>query len=203
MANFNKAHYLVARAEGGFQNDKADKGNYNSLKKLVGTNWGINAQRYETYLGYPPTEGDMKAMTKDTAKMIYYKKYWLGVKGNEIKNQFLANIIFDGHVNHGYKGNKLLQEVLKLKQDGRIGPITLKAINQTNPADLYNAYKARRQRFYKRIVELNPTQKTFLKGWLIRINRFKDFPTKKGAGGSGGAIVATIVTAALGLFFIN
>ena len=201
MANFNKAYYLVARAEGGFQINKKDKGNYNSLKKLVGTNWGISAPIYERYLGYPPTERDMRAMTKDRAKLIYYKVFWQSIRGNEIKSQPLANIIFDGNVNHGY-GIHLLQEILKLKKDGVVGPITLKAINQSNPATLYNAYKARRIKYYHHIVKVTPSQKTFLKGWLIRINRFNDFPNKNNSGGSGGAIAA-FVAAAIGLFFIN
>jgi len=56
MANFNIAYEIVRGHERGFQIFPQDRGNRNSLGQLVGTNWGINAQVYETYLGSSSTE---------------------------------------------------------------------------------------------------------------------------------------------------
>ena len=114
MAVFQIAYNIVAAHEGGFQIHPNDTGNYNSLSQLVGTNWGISAGVYEDWIGYPPTKTDMQQMTKSEAGQIYKVQYWDTIKGDQILNQALANIIFDGRVNHGYTGVKLLQEVLNI-----------------------------------------------------------------------------------------
>ena len=59
MAKFDPAYSIVLRLEGGYQNNPADKGNYNSLGDLVGTKYGISAPVLEQWIGRPPTKMDM------------------------------------------------------------------------------------------------------------------------------------------------
>ncbi|MEM6397790.1 MAG: glycosyl hydrolase 108 family protein [Bacteroidota bacterium] len=173
MASFDIAYKIVANHEGGYQKLKNDPGNFNSRGQLVGTNWGINAKVYEGYLGRPPSEKDMRAMSKTTAKSIYKRNYWDPIKGDQLPDQQLANFMFDGHVNHGSWGIKLMQRVLGLREDGALGPITLKAILSKNPRDLFNAYKKARIRFYHGIVERKPEMRhPWLGVWLRRMDSF-------------------------------
>lgn len=172
MARFEQAYQLVALAEGGYQNYAEDTGNYNSRGQLVGTNWGINAQVYEKHLGRPPSVADMQNMPKATAIQIYKARYWDRIKGNSINNQAVANVLFDGHVNHGNWGIQMMQEVLGVAKDSVVGPITLNAINSADPGRLIQAYVQRRERAYRWLAANRAGQSKFLRGWLNRLQKF-------------------------------
>lgn len=177
MADFTTALARALKWEGGYQRSKEDKGNYNSKKQLVGTNHGIAAFVYETWIGRPPTTKDMREMPMTNAAQIYKGLFWTRIRGDEIANQFVADIFFDGHVNHGTQGIRLMQRVLGVVVDGIVGPKTLAAINARDPQTLYAQYRQVRRDFYHSIVARNPTQKVFLTGWLRRIDSFEDqFP---------------------------
>lgn len=195
MAQFEKAYQRTARYEGAYQKMPEDSGNYNSLGMLVGTNWGINAKVYEAYIGRPPGEGEMRNMKKAVAKDIYKKGYWNKMQGDQINSQALAEILYDGMVNHGYWGIKMLQRILGLTEDGIVGPNTLNKINTTDPADLYLKYKAARTAFYHWLAENRTGQQRFLNGWLNRINQFKDYSlqTIKEHPGSSAAVIGLVL----------
>lgn len=143
MADFNKTIKLLKEIEGKYTKHKADKGNYNSQGALVGTNYGIAAPTYEKIIGRPPTEEDMKNLTYEEAKNIYKQDYWDVIRGDEIKDQSVANIFFDGVVNQG-KSVKWMQEAAGVKPDGRVGSQTIEAINKADPRDLHDAFKEKR-----------------------------------------------------------
>ena len=86
MASFNLFIPILQKIEGGYQNLAGDDGNYNSLGIRVGTNFGISARFYEDIIGRPPTVADMKAITKDKAKVLY-KKYGVTLYGTHYSNQ--------------------------------------------------------------------------------------------------------------------
>lgn len=178
MASFDKSYQRVRLSEGGYQKHPNDRGNTNSLGQLVGTNWGINAQVYEKWINKPPSELDMRNMLRSTALKIYKSKYWDRIKGDLINNQFVADILFDGHVNHGYTGIKMMQSVLGVPEDGIIGRITLDAINNANAQEIYTQYKNKRIKFYRYLAKNREGQNVFLKGWLKRINKFNDYDYK-------------------------
>lgn len=173
MANFEIAYQLTAGHEGGYQNHPNDTGNYNSAGQNVGTNWGINAQVYEAHIGHPPTEADMRSMSRSVAKQIYRAKYWDSIRGDQIADQQLANIWYDGRVNHGYTGTKLMQRVLNVPDDGHVGPVTLGAVNATDPRPTFYAYRQKRIDFYHYLANNRPGLSVFLTGWLRRINSFE------------------------------
>ena len=177
MADFATALAHVLKWEGGYQNMKEDSGNYNSRGERVGTNYGISAKAYERWLGRPPKHPDMKRMTIAQAGEVYRNLFWNRIKGDDISSQELANLLFDGHVNHGVTGIHLMQRVLGVKADGIVGPLTLEAINTREPAKVYNQYRQARRDFYHAIVARTPSQKKFLVGWLRRIDSFQDFNT--------------------------
>lgn len=197
MASFETAYQIVAGHEGGYQNNPNDSGNYNSLGQLVGTNWGISAPVYESFVGYPPTQSDMQTMSISTAKAIYKQRFWDVIKGDQINNQSVATILFDGRVNHGSFGVVLMQRILGVEDDGVVGPITLSAINSANPQWLFNEYKQAREDFYNYLVNQDPTQIVFLNGWLARINSFNYTAI------GGGALVAVALLLLINSKWLN
>jgi lysozyme family protein len=168
MADFNKSYTRTAANEGDYQAKPSDPGNYNSAGQLVGTNWGISAPVYEDWIGRRPTVADMKAMSKATAKAIMKTKFWDKIRGDELPNQAVADIFFDGVVNHG-RGVRLAQEVLGVATDNVFGPQTFNALVNTSPPKFYNAYKERRRQYYYELVNQNPNLQEWLPGglWLM------------------------------------
>jgi len=173
MARLEPALKKVIRWEGGYQRHENDPGNYNSDGDLVGTNHGISAPVAENFLGFPPNRKMMYNMKFSLAMCIYRDRFWNRIKGHEIASQQLANILFDGHVNHGTWGIRIMQDVVGVKRDGIVGPITLGAINRADPKDTFNNYKQKRIDFYHAIVRRSPHMRVFLRGWLNRINSFQ------------------------------
>lgn len=192
MANFQTAYYLVADAEGGYQNHHLDRGNYNSLNQLVGTNYGIAAPTYESWIGRPPTTADMRAITPEIARQIFKVNYWDRILGDQIQSQAVANIWFDGQVNHGRTGTKIMQRVVGVPDDGQAGPITLAAVNAANPEQLVYDYREARRAFYYQLVQNNPSFSAFLQGWLNRLATFEAGPVVAAAGGGLILLIASI-----------
>lgn len=173
MASFNLYIPLLTAVEGGYQNLVGDSGNYNSKGERVGTNYGIAAKTYESWIGYPPSIADMKNMTKTIALEIMKSWYWDKVGASKINNQSIAEMIADHAVNAGTgRAAKMVQEVLnktfgfKLAVDGAIGQQTIAALNSVDQERLHDALKAYRKQYY------NGIGGEFLKVWLNRLNRF-------------------------------
>jgi lysozyme family protein len=173
MATFQAYLPKLEKVEGGFQKLVKDKGNYNSLNVLVGTNWGISAQTYELWIKRPPTELDIRNMPKSTAINIFKIWYWDKLQADSFKNQSVANLIVDHGVNAGTTtAIKMLQTVLNkdfsfnLKTDGIIGNKTITALNSVNQEVLHQKILQARVDFYKKIGG------TFLNAWLNRLSSF-------------------------------
>jgi lysozyme family protein len=101
MASFELAVNLTLQHEGTYQDNPKDKGNFNSLGVLVGTNYGISAPTLEKYLSYPPTASQMKALARPTAEKIYKTSYWDNYRLSDIISQHVANHLFDINVLQG------------------------------------------------------------------------------------------------------
>lgn len=110
--------------EGGFQNNRGDKGNWTGgnigLGENKGTKFGISAKAYPDL--------DIKNLTLEDAKEIYRRDYWKKIQGEKL-GPGLDNLVMDIAVNAGpQKGARYLQQALGLKADGRIGDETLDAV---------------------------------------------------------------------------
>ena len=172
MAQFETFYPLLAELEGGYQAIESDSGNYNSLNELVGTNYGISARFYEDYIGYPPSEEDMKDITKQEAKKIYREEFWDYNYASEIENQDVANTVIDMEINSG-NGVRMAQEVLKnqfekdIAIDGIMGNETLGAINNVNPIAFVNEYNFARIEYY-----MSLGKGEWLSIWVRRVQKF-------------------------------
>lgn len=173
MADFEKAIPHVLKWEGGDINHPNDPGGH--------TNRGITFKIFKKYahvlLGVDPTLANLKVLSEDQAKIIYRKVFWDGIKGDSIHSQDLADALLDGHVNMGANGIKLMQRVLKVSTDGKVGQKTLEAINKweysAEAFTMWVSYRDAREWYYFTLTLIKPKMKVFLDGWLNRLNDLK------------------------------
>ena len=120
---------------------------------------------------------NMKNLSLETAKKIYFKTYWQQPGFDQIDSREVAEELFEQGVNMGPGvAVKNLQRALNLlleqdiKVDGMIGPNTLEALHRCGYKEdllrLLNGYQIKR---YIEICEENPTQENFIRGWLKRV----------------------------------
>lgn len=160
---FEECVNIIFGKEGGYGNDPDDAGGP--------TNMGITQGALSHWLKRPATVQDVKDLTRETAKQIYYDDYWLPSECDALpKGVDLA--LFNIVVNAGvFRGQQLFQETLaelgvyKGKIDGDIGEKTALALSQVNPIDFLNMYEVRIGSYYQ---SLNKFWK-FGKGWMNRL----------------------------------
>jgi lysozyme family protein len=160
-ARFVKSIELVLQHEGGYVNDPLDAGGE--------TNFGISKRAYPNL--------DIRNLTVDQAKHIYFNDYWKPIRGDLIVTNELAYQLFDMAVNAGTgAAARLLQRIVGTTDDGVIGPVTLKAIDRyPSIGRLIGEYKFSRARHYALIVAKNHSQVRFLRGWINRIDTTPKF----------------------------
>ena len=166
---FDKIFEYILMVEGGYSNDKADKGGK--------TKYGIIEVEARKY-GY---KGDMKDLTKEIAEDIYKNKYYLSNNLDKIKDKRVALSIADWTINSGNWGTKKAQQAVNILKgdilvvDGILGEKSIEAINSIRPEMFLNQYHVLQRRFYQAIVDHNASQKVFLKGWLNRVVRKEEY----------------------------
>lgn len=161
-SNFDAALQHVLKSEGGFVNHKLDPGGM--------TNLGVTARTWEDWVGHKPSEKEMRELTPEKVAPFYKRKYWDAIKGDDLPSG-VDYCVFDCAVNSGPgRAAKLLQEVVGVKPDGGIGPLTLAAVAKKDPVELICQYADKRLQFWQAL----PTFETFGKGWTRRGNEVKD-----------------------------
>ncbi len=150
---FEEIIEVVLEHEGGYVNDPHDRGGE--------TKYGI-AKKFNP-------DVDIKNLTKEGAKEIYYEKYWKPSKADQVPDR-LKHIYFDMVVNFGQGGAvKVLQQAAvskghNIEVDGGIGPATIKAI-QNVETDRVRSYRVLK---FAKIVINKPSQEKFWLGWFRR-----------------------------------
>lgn len=150
---FDTAFTKLLGHEGGYANHPSDPGGE--------TMWGIT-KRVAVENGYT---GDMRSMPVETAKRIYKSKFWDAVQAENLPAD-VRYIVFDGAVNSGVaQSAKWLQRACGVKDDGVIGPITIRAANSLAADGLKRKILAQRLRFLATL----SNWPAFSRGWANRI----------------------------------
>ncbi len=126
--NFQRALALVLEHEGGYVNDPQDPGGC--------TNFGITIGTYRAIVNPRATCSDVRHITPALVTRIYRRAYWDVVRGDDLPSG-VDLAVFDFAVNSGpQRAAQFLQREIGVRDDGRIGPVTLAAAARDNPADL-------------------------------------------------------------------
>jgi lysozyme family protein len=169
----------VIRREGGFVDDPADRGGP--------TKFGITQAALARHLGHEVTAADVEALTVDQARQIYRVEYYQNPRIDQLPES-IQPFEFDAAVNHGPReAIAFVQRVCneagfgQLAVDGICGPQTVGAAQAAAAAMkdwLLAALVEERRNFYQAIVQADPSQAVFLKGWLNRLAEF-DVPKER------------------------
>lgn len=201
MANFEKSQVIVGLNEGGYQNDPEDDGNW-YLGNLIGTNWGIAAPTLAGFLGRTPTVSEMQKLSKATAELILKRNYWDKNNFGKLINQSVATMLYDGAVNHGVSGMRVLAEkaLSRLKNPLVYYKVFttegIELMNKLNQKDLFYALKEARANRYK----ASPKKK-YINGWLNRLERIKFSPQIDS--GTNYLAFSVLLIVGIGLLFIG
>jgi len=162
--------------EGGYVNHPADKGGP--------TCFGITEAVARAH-GFA---GAMKNLPRDEAAAIYRRLYWLRPRFDQVarRSSRIAAELFDTGVNMGPAVattflqraltalNRNAKDYTDLTPDGRVGPLTLHALDvfletrgkKSGETVLMRALEALQGERYLRLAERRPANEAFLYGWL-------------------------------------
>lgn len=160
----------ILKWEGGFVNHPNDKGGATNKGITIGT-----FTSYRKLKGFPqPSVDDLKNISNEEWMDILKTLYWDRWKADQINNQSIANFLVDWVWASGVYGIKYPQQVLGVVVDGIVGSRTLTAVNEyPDQKELFQKLWDRRKQHFESIVQRDPSQKVFLKGWMNRLNDYK------------------------------
>jgi lysozyme family protein len=108
---------------------------------------------------------DIPKLTVEDAKGIYFRDYWQQCQCGSFP-QPIGFVLFDSAVNQGpRKAIRMLQEALKVQQDGIIGTETLQAAQRADVEYITAQFVARRAFQYA----LHPSVIRYGQGWFNRL----------------------------------
>lgn len=151
--------------EGGLSTNPLDTGG-RTLNGLTQSEY--NSWRARHFLA--PQAVDLA--TDEEERALYFEDYWTPCRCEELPAG-LGAAVFDMAINSGVVNATLtLQQALSVRQDGRIGVVTLTAA--ANAPDAVLKFLKARAGLIRDIVEDHPAQVTFLHGWINRLLLFQD-----------------------------
>lgn len=156
MADFSEAIVKTLAREGGakYTDDPNDPGG--------ATKYGISQRAYPNI--------DIKNLTEAEAREIYKRDYWDRIRADEIKDQLIAENIFDTAVNMGVRtASRLAQLAAEIEPvDGIIGSKSLQKLNSVNRELFIAKFIIVKIARYASICNKRPESRKFLLGWINR-----------------------------------
>ena len=164
--------WYIDHWEGKLSMNPKDHGNY-FKGKLVGSQYGVTGQAYSAWSGLKDiTEETIKSITKDDAVKIGEQLFYLQPRINWLPwNAVSASLIDKCWGSGNIHAVKILQEMLRLPQDGFIGKNTVHAFT-TYVAEKGEEQTARDFAKYRIAYDKSLHQSTFTDGWINRTNSF-------------------------------
>lgn len=179
----------ILREEGGFTDNPADRAHYGKADPAKGHRWdcyctnrGITQATLSDYYGRQATVDEVRALSSDVTRTIYQQRY-IQDPGFDTMPELIQPALVDAGVNSGpHRSIVWLQEVLgqagygPLPSDGILGPGTRAAAEKAT-ADMGTrlavALVERRRSFLEHLIEVDPGQKRFERGWMARLDHLE------------------------------
>lgn len=159
---------LVLKYEGGYTDNPNDRGGR--------TNMGVTQGFLDTYKERAGVNVDDVIHLKKEDAIELYRTEWNTYGFGMLDNSNIMKLVYDFAVNSGPKvAIKYLQRILNRKGknlavDGYIGEYTNSAVNSVDEKWLAREIQKARAEHCDRIVDQDPKQREFIKGWFKRIN---------------------------------
>ncbi len=189
MANFTEAYRLTSAHEGGYSNDRIDRGGetYRGISRIHHPDWVgwavIDAARREP--GFPKQLKSDRSL-QASVKKFYKARYWEAFQGDDIPDQGIANELYDTAVNMGLRrAVRFLQSGLNLLNrdekdykdlvvDGWFGAKTSATLlvylkKDKDPSALLKLMNIQQGARYAAIMSADASQERFARGWLKRV----------------------------------
>ena len=149
------------------------------LGKHYHTNMGVTYKVFKAHFG---SGQDMRFlyMNADDWFTIFKKGYWNTMRADEFASQEVAVFVTGMCWGSGKKqATKSLQQAIinsgvNVVKDGILGSKTIAAANSINSCKLFTELTKERERFFKAIAKPGSKNAKFLKGWLRRLQDYKD-----------------------------
>ena len=162
MAEFTQAFEKMILNEGGYKltDTPGDRGGQ--------TYAGIARNAWPKWAGWKAID-DGETPESALVRAFYQSNFWFAIHGDKISDQAIAETVFDFAVNAGVKTAAMLaQTVVGATPDGKIGPVTLAAVNAQTSEKFVMAYALAKIARYAAIVRRDRSQQKFLLGWVNR-----------------------------------
>ncbi|MBO9674404.1 MAG: hypothetical protein J7577_13230 [Sphingobacteriaceae bacterium] len=187
MAKFEIAEKITGINEGGYANNKADRGGetFAGIARNFWPQWQgwKHIDRYKEDYKRAKTKLSLAGWVNASAKVntepvrdliveFYKDNFWQINKLDQINDQQLANSIYDFGVNSG-KGRavQFLEQIFGVVKDGIMDPKVIELANKSDPATLLTKYNAAREAAYRSWAVGDQAQ--FLESWLSRLRPYK------------------------------
>lgn len=166
MSRFAKCLEAVLTHEGGFVDHPDDPGG--------ATNKGVTLATFVAWCAMSgrdePTVHDLVNISDEDVAAIYKANYWDRVRG-DVLPPGLDRAMFDFAVNSGVsRAIKFLQRIVRVTEDGHLGPVTLEAIRERLASVMVSSLCDLRLQFLKGLA----TWSTFGRGWERRVREVRD-----------------------------
>lgn len=161
MADFNKYAPALSSWEGGFALVKDDAGGW--------TNRGVTLDTFRLYINPTATPQDLSRMSETQWREIAKGRFWDACGGDKLKDQSVAELFVDWCFNSGLGMIKRVQGIVGTKTDGKVGPLTIAAINAWDQRRLHYTIKAARIEFLANAVRNRSANLKFYDGWINRV----------------------------------
>ena len=173
--------------EGYYVNDPKDAGGetYCGIARNENPKW----EGWKIVDAHKPLKWNQKIQDSELERLvieIYDAKYYQPIKADRIDSDMIRTHLYDMGVNAGTGAAvKLLQKSINkvysvtIATDGAIGNITLTYTNnKAKQKDLEKEYINQRREYYRNLVNVKPSNKKFLQGWLNRVDITTKFVEK-------------------------
>jgi len=187
--NFSIAHKFTAKWEGG-ESDHPDDGGgltkYGVSLKFLGGLSGTQSNRdvlERMGIRLPITRQVIYDLTRDQAASLFRWQFWDKLRLGLIPLR-PAVVLYDAAVNSGpaqsvklaQRGyNRCVAYGQPLVVDGIMGPATRAAMQLADTDKCLSAMLDAREKFFQTIVDNNPSQQVFLRGWINRVDDLRRY----------------------------